>query len=318
MKLDKIEDVIADVREGKMVVIIDDADRENEGDLMIAAQKVNAEAINFMMQHGKGLICVSLTESRLQQLGLPFQVQYNTSPFGTNFAISFDHHLYSNLGNTAEARAFAIKAVTEQSAKADDFIKPGHVFPLGAVEGGVLKRRGQTEGSLDLSRLAGLSSAGVICEIMDQDGVMLRGESLQAYCDQHQLKITSVEDIVNYIIKNEVSLRRIAESDIDLTQSLLPNSKKISSRLVTYLDYKNQVQHYALVVGDKLLNQEIHYESVVDDLFSEFLNTDDIFKSKLKTIVEKGSGVLIYLREGADSKIAQFISKDLNSHTLSC
>ena len=312
MKLNKIEDVISDVRQGKMVVIIDDADRENEGDLMVAAEKTTAEHINFMMQDGKGLICLSLTIDRLRQLNLPFQVQHNTSPFGTNFAVSFDHVEYSSVGNSAEARAFAIRAATNSDSKAEDFIKPGHVFPLGAVDGGVLKRRGQTEGSLDISRLAGLSSAGVICEIMDSQGVMLRGESLQEYCSLHNLKITSVAEIIDYILKNEVSLSRVSEVEFELSK--LVKNTNLSSKLYTYLDYKNNLQHYALKVGNRPGLEAFHIESPEHDILSDFFNNENDFKNKLNQIIEDGAGVLVFLREGVDKLLAQYIYRDLNSH----
>ena len=327
LKLDPIEDVIADVRNGKMIVMVDDADRENEGDLMVAAEKVSQEAINFMMQYGRGLICVSLTEQRLRELDLPYQVQHNTSPFGTNFAISFDHKLFASTGNTAEARAEAIKAAASEQAKPEDFIRPGHVFPLGAVAGGVLKRRGQTEGTLDISRLAGLAAAGVNCEIMDESGEMLRGVELEHYCREHNLKITSVEEIVNYIVQNEVALKRMqvvelnsfsaSLSDLLAKKDLLEKAKKIPIKVVTYSDYSNQSQHYALVVGNnpeaKVL---VHRESIIDDIFFEFLNKDSELEQQISSIIESGSGVLIYLRESKSNqnKIAPFILRDLNSY----
>ncbi len=309
LKLDSIESALKDLKLGKMIVLVDDEDRENEGDLVIAAEHASAELINFMLSHGKGLICVTMSEQRLEKFNFPFQVQHNTSPFGTNFAVSFDLKSKEKIGNSASARAEAIKHLTNENAKASDFILPGHVFPLGAVKGGVLKRRGQTEGSHDLCKLAGLEPVGVICEIMDCVGNMLSGEELQNYCTTNELKIISVEQIVNFRIKNELSVRRIKELKIDQ-----------DSKLFVYVDDSNLKQHYALVIGEGREEVRIFNQDVVQDIFHELLPessqieanfTGSRIEGAIDDLKKLGGGILVYLR-GTNPNLSEHILSDLS------
>ena len=220
LELSPLSEVIEDIAKGKLVVVVDDVDRENEGDLTLAGEKVTTEAINFMLQYGKGLICLSLTADVLDSLKLPLQVSENKSPFGTNFAVSFSLRGQGQAAVSAQARAKAIYEASRGELGAEEYVAPGFVFPLRAEEGGVFSRRGQTEASVDLARLAGLKPAGVICEIMGEDGQMLRGERLMEFCKEHDLKITSVEAIVRYRAENETGLRRVSECELEEFSSL--------------------------------------------------------------------------------------------------
>src|SRR5512139_949100 len=196
-----IEDVIADIAAGKMIVLMDDENRENEGDLCMAAKQVTPEAINFMAKYGRGLICLTLTEERIRQLGLSMMVRENRAPLGTAFTVSIDARRGVSRGISAHDRAVTIREAIRDDATADDFVVPGHVFPLRARRGGVLVRTGQTEGSVDLARLAGLEPAGVICEIMKDDGTMARLPDLERFAATHNLKICTVADLIQYRLR---------------------------------------------------------------------------------------------------------------------
>src|SRR5262247_2643007 len=194
----RVERAIGEIRKGRMVILTDDTDRENEGDLVMAAEKVTPAAINFMATHGRGLICLSLTEDRIRQLALPLMVQDNTSPFGTAFTVSIEAARGVTTGISAADRARTILAAVAPKAKPGDLVRPGHVFPLRARDGGVLVRTGQTEGSVDLARLAGLEPAGVICEIMNGDGTMARRPELESFAREHSLRIVTIAEMVEY------------------------------------------------------------------------------------------------------------------------
>lgn len=329
LTLDPFEEVLADVRKGKPIVMVDDDDRENEGDLMVAAEKVSAENINFMFTEGKGLVCISLTLEQLEQIGMPLQTHNNSSPFGTNFGVSFDLKAVAKLGVTAASRAATIQAAISAAAKPSDFLSPGHVFPVGAVSGGVLKRRGQTEGSVDISRIAGLHPSGVICEIMDAQGQMLRGKQLQEYCRTHNLKITSVEEIVQYRINNELSIRKVREIHLpessgffrsEALEKLITSRPEISSKIFVYVDDLTDREHFALVVGEPKdgASVRVHFEDLLTDVFDSMW--DDQTESKpsllgkldkaLERIYSEGAGVLIYLRHepGESGLAAQVLS----------
>ncbi len=199
----RIEEALKDIRQGKMVILVDDEDRENEGDLTMAAEKVTPEAINFMAKHGRGLICLSLTEEKLAELRLPMMVTENTSRFQTAFTVSVDASKGVTTGISAADRATTILAAIDDHAKPEDLVSPGHIFPLRAQKGGVLVRTGQTEGSIDLARLAGLKSAGVICEIMNDDGTMARMPQLSEFSQRHNLKICTIASLIEYRRKKE-------------------------------------------------------------------------------------------------------------------
>lgn len=302
---DSIEDVLEDVRRGKPIVLVDDKDRENEGDVMVAAELVTAQTVEFMRTHCRGLICLSLSEEKRLQLGLPMQVRANTSSFGTNFTVSIDHKDAADAGMTSMHRAKTILSAARPDATADDFRSPGWIFPVCAVPGGVLKRRGQTEGSVDLSTFAGLQPLGVICEIMNSDGTMCRGEHLRLFCKEHGLRITSVEEIAQYRLHTQVALRRVAECSIsEIDSALVPipllATKTSPLRVVVYLDDVDNKEHLAFVKGqpknDALVR--IHSECLTGDVFgSQRCDCGQQFQRALEFINSAGSGVLVYLHQ---------------------
>ncbi len=243
-----VEAALGDIAAGRMVILVDDANRENEGDLCMAAEKVTPEAINFMAKHGRGLICLSLTEERLDQLNLSMMVPdyENTAGFGTAFTVSIEARHGVTTGISAADRATTIRAAIAEGAGPNDLARPGHVFPLRAREGGVLRRTGQTEGSVDLARLAGLEPAGVICEIMNDDGTMARLPDLVDFATEHGLKIVAIADLIQYRLRKETLVRRAA-------RATLPTAAGDFETLV-YENDIDHVDHMALVKGD--LSQE--------------------------------------------------------------
>lgn len=303
-----IEEVIDDIRRGKAVVVVDDANRENEGDLTIAAENVSAEDLAFMMTEGRGLICLSLHETMVETLGLSMQVSDNKSPFGTNFTVSIDHKSVLGRGVSAGSRALTIREAVREGARAENFVSPGFVFPLRAVPGGVLRRRGQTEAAVDLARLAGLRPAGVICEIMGADGEMLRGEALQQYCSNHGLSLTSVEEIVQYRLHREVVMREVARCSVSVEdalgegffagfeQGLSGAAPGIEVRV--YEDDLDGSEHLAFIAGNPEDGAcvRVHSECLTGDIFgSRRCDCGWQFREALERIVTEGEGVLIYL-----------------------
>ena len=215
MALNSIEDIIEDIRQGKMVILMDDEDRENEGDLVMAAEHCTAEAINFMARFGRGLICMPMTRDRCEQLGLPLMVQQNASGFGTKFTLSIEAAVGVTTGISAADRARTVQAAVARNAKASDLVQPGHIFPLMSDPGGVLSRAGHTEASCDLAALAGCEPAGVICEIMNDDGSMARREDLERFAEEHDLKIGTIADLIHYRTMNERTVECVEENDLD-------------------------------------------------------------------------------------------------------
>jgi 3,4-dihydroxy 2-butanone 4-phosphate synthase/GTP cyclohydrolase II len=260
----RIAGAIEDIRQGKMVILVDDEDRENEGDLAMAAEKVTPEAINFMAKHGRGLICLSLTEARLDELRLPMMVSDNTSRFQTAFTVSIDAKKRVTTGISAADRATTILTVVDEGTTAEDLVTPGHIFPLRARQGGVLVRTGQTEGSVDLARLAGLKSAGVICEIMNDDGTMARMPDLQIFAKKHGLKIVTVADLIKYRMSKESLVRRIATAKLPTKYG----------GLFTAIVYENDIDPYHHIA---LLKGEVLLRSVLVDLLPVL--TIDVFGS---------------------------------------
>ena len=242
MPIAKMEAALEDIRQGKMVILVDDEDRENEGDLVVAAELITADIVNFMAREGRGLICLSLTEARADELDLPLMVTDNSSSFGTAFTISIEARQGVTTGISAADRAHTIQVAVADGTTARDLARPGHVFPLRAKKGGVMVRAGQTEGSVDLARLAGLKPAGVICEIMNEDGTMARMPQLEIFAKQHDLKIITIADIVAYRMRKELLVRRAA-------QTIIPTPFGGSFDAIVYENDVDTAQHLALVKG---------------------------------------------------------------------
>ncbi len=264
MPLAPIEDAIAAIERGEMVILVDDEDRENEGDLVIAAEKVTAESINFMAKYGRGLICLSLTDERLKQLNLPMMVDDNSTPFGTAFTVSIEATEGVTTGISAADRARTIQAAVADDARPSDLCRPGHVFPLRARPGGVLARTGQTEGSVDLARLAGLKPAGVICEILNDDGTMARMPDLEVFAEEHGLVIVSVADLITYRLMRDRLVERVAEAPF-------PCDWGEDFRLRVYKDVDG-AEHIVLIKGDPGASEKstlvrVQHQNVVGDVF---------------------------------------------------
>jgi len=277
-----------------MVILMDDKDRENEGDLCMAAEKVTPEAINFMATHGRGLICLPLTEERVRYLGISMMVSENTSPFGTAFTVSVDAAVGITTGISAADRAKTILDAIADDAKSHDLVTPGHIFPLRARNGGVLVRAGQTEGSVDLARLAGLKPAGVICEIMKDDGTMARQPDLMKFARKHKLKVCTIADLIQYRLNYESLVFRAAAAP-------LPTRAGGLFQAIVYNTHVDQNEHLALIKGEISPKDEtlvrVHTKYVPGDVFGfELLNTGAIIQRSLEIIGQEGKGVILYLQ----------------------
>lgn len=305
-----ISEVIEQLKLGRPVVLSDDESRENEGDLIFPSQIVTPEVLSFMMNECRGLICMTITEEKRQELGLDLQVTHNESVFGTNFAVPFDHVDVQHIGVTAEGRAYSIKKVLDGSAKKEDLVVPGFVVPVVSRAGGVLKRRGQTEGSIDLVRLAGYLDSAIICEILDEKGEVLRGGGLEDFCKKNNFASCSIEQLVQFRKENEVNIRQIKESafiqELPIRESLLTNNKLMQFEIKIFIDDVDNVQHFALTFGDfkKVVNEgrsiftRIHSECLTGDVFGS-LRCDCGFQldESLRIISQEEAGLLIYLMQ---------------------
>lgn len=292
-KFNHIEEAIEDIKDGKIVVVIDDEDRENEGDLLMAAEKVTPEAINFMATYGKGLICMPLTEEYLKRLNIPQMVKYNTDNHETAFTVSIDH-IETTTGISAYERALTIQKVLEKESTPNDFRRPGHIFPLKARKGGVLVRNGHTEAAVDLARLAGLKPGGVICEIMSKDGTMARTDELIEFCKIHNLKIITIKDLVEYRKSNECHIERVVETNMP--------TKYGDFKMYGFINKLNGEHHVALVMGDILPGDEVltrvHSECLTGDVLgSKRCDCGEQYDAAMKAIAKEGKGILLYLRQ---------------------
>jgi 3,4-dihydroxy 2-butanone 4-phosphate synthase/GTP cyclohydrolase II len=295
MSISSIEEAIEDIRQGKMVILVDDEDRENEGDLTIAAEAATTENINFMAKYGRGLICLTLTPEKCDALGLRPMVRDNTSPFETAFTVSIEAKKGVTTGISAADRAHTILTAIADNASPKDLVSPGHVFPLRARKGGVLVRSGQTEGSVDLARLAGLRPAGVICEIMNDDGSMARMPELKEFARQHDIKICTVADLVAYRLRTERLVRTVAEAQI-------PSCFGGDWRAVAFENDVDHLEHIALVKGEIKKGEpvlvRVHSECLTGDVLgSQRCDCGDQLHRAMRKIAEEGKGVILYMRQ---------------------
>jgi 3,4-dihydroxy 2-butanone 4-phosphate synthase/GTP cyclohydrolase II len=290
-----VEEAIEHIRQGKMVILVDDEDRENEGDLTMAAEKITPEAINFMAKYGRGLICLSLTSAHCDRLELPSMVKNNTSPFQTGFTISIEAKHGVTTGISAADRATTIQTAVADDAKADDLVRPGHIFPLRARNGGVMVRVGQTEGSVDLARLAGLKPAGVICEVMDDDGSMARMPALTQFSEQHGIGIVTIADLVEYRMRTELFVHRAA-------QTVIPTEHGGDFTMIAFENDVDDLLHIALVKGaidpEKPVLVRVHSECMTGDIFGSMrCDCGNQLHKAMAMMAQEGSGVIVYLRQ---------------------
>jgi 3,4-dihydroxy 2-butanone 4-phosphate synthase/GTP cyclohydrolase II len=295
MAVSRIEEVIKDIRAGKMVILVDDEDRENEGDLCMAAEAVTPEAINFMAKYGRGLICLTLDRAQVKRLNLPMMVEKNKSPFETGFTISIEARTGVTTGISAADRARTIQVAADPDARPEDLVSPGHIFPLRARRGGVLERTGQTEGSVDLARLAGMVPSGVICEIMKDDGTMARMPDLEEFAAEHNMKIATIADLVAYRLRRDTLVHRAVEAR-------LPSHFGGEFKAIVYANDVDKHEHLALVKGDidpdKEIMVRVHSECLTGDVFgSDRCDCGSQLQAAMRMVSEAGAGVILYMRQ---------------------
>ncbi|MEJ2245922.1 MAG: 3,4-dihydroxy-2-butanone-4-phosphate synthase [Acidobacteriota bacterium] len=294
MGFDSVEEAIEEIRLGRIIIVVDDEDRENEGDLTAAGEKVTPEMINFMAKYGRGLICLAMTGERLDELRIPMMVRDNTSKFGTAFTVSIEARHGVTTGISAADRAKTILTAVDPATIPSDLARPGHIFPLRSQSGGVLMRAGQTEASVDLARLAGLYPAGVICEVMNEDGTMARVPNLKKVAREHGLKIVTVADIIAYRLRTETFVKRIVDS-------VFPTEYG-EFKIVIFENELDNEQHIALVKGeidpDSPVMVRVHTQSTMADVFNSLrTGGKNRLKAALRKIEENGQGILVYLRQ---------------------
>ncbi len=299
IQVDHIEDVLTDYRQGKMVILVDEADRENEGDLLMAAECVTADHVNFMASHARGLICLTLTEERCRQLDLELMVSRNNARFSTNFTVSIEAAEGVTTGISAQDRAITVRAAVKRNARPEDLVTPGHIFPIKAQPGGVLTRAGHTEAGVDLARLCGFEPASVICEILRDDGTMARLPDLVAFARQHGLRIGTIADLIKFRLRNDPTLERVESHSLDLEQG--------GFEAVVYHDVAEGGTHLALTHGDIDSERPVPvriqvHRGLLDTILEAGAPESWSIRSALEAIVEHGAGVLVLLAyyESAD------------------